>query len=75
MGKAPIDCQVRQVLNRAMSGTVCKQVTSYFQTLGSLTEDPAHIIHYCILSPQGSTQWAQEQSDSPAAPPVTRHPL
>lgn len=51
MGKTLKDWQVRQVLNWAASWTVCRQVTCYFQSLGGLTKDPAHITHHCILQP------------------------
>ena len=54
MGKTLKDCQVRQVLNWAASWTMCRQVTCYFQSLGGLTKDPAHITHHCILQPQCS---------------------
>lgn len=55
MGKTLKDWQVRQLLNWAASWTVCRQVTCYFQSLGGLTKDPAHITHHCILQPQCST--------------------
>lgn len=54
MGKTLKDCQVRQVLNWASSWTVCRQATCYFQSLGGLAKDPAHIIHLCTLHPQCS---------------------